>query len=140
MTKTNIKEVKQSVRAYLLECVDESWLEEMNLTDSEPGAIFSALFEQMKSEYWIGYERKRYPNRETAFIQWLMGLPVLTVDYYYDDMRNLLAKWLEETPEESAKYDDSKVSDLFYHLMAREFFAVLDQWERKQEKKDSQQK
>ena len=73
-----------------------------------------------------GYEIPRIGERQ-AFIDWLQGLAsTLTVAFYYDDQRRLLGEWLHNTPAENAKYDDLQVSNMFWWLCCREFFAMLN--------------
>lgn len=41
---------------------------------------------------------------------------------YYEDMRNLLKEWLEETEEEAKKFDNEKVATTFDNLLERVLF------------------
>lgn len=126
MLKTNSKAVKDAVKAYILECVGEEFLSE-NENDGTPKGIVTAVYKTMCDEWWRGFERQRTPNRYEALKQYAMCLPSsFCPDFTYYGQRELLKKWLDETPEESDKYEDDKMSKLFYHLISREFYAMLD--------------
>ena len=45
------------------------------------------------------------------------------ISYY--DKRKIIEKWLEETPEESERYGDDTMCDLYYWLLTREFMAMV---------------
>ena len=62
-----------------------------------------------------------------AFQDWLCGLPsAFTVAFSYYDARKIVRDWLEQTEEESEKYDDGQVWEKYLHLITREFFAMVD--------------
>ena len=45
---------------------------------------------------------------------------------YIGDARRELAEWLESTPEESAKHDDTRTWSTYCHLCAREIAAIME--------------
>ena len=55
-----------------------------------------------------------------------MGLPsCLSVTYWHDEMRELIAEWLKQSPEQAEKYPDEKVQETFRYLILREFATLL---------------
>lgn len=123
MIRSTKKEVKQAIREYLLDNMDFSGygLDENEMTATEKIRKCYDIFKEEK-----GYEIPRVGERQ-AFIDWLQGLAsTLTVAFYYDDQRRLLGEWLHNTPVENAKYDDLQVSNMFWWLCCREFFAMLN--------------
>ena len=123
MIRSTKKEIKQAIREYLLDNMDFSGygLNENEMTATEKVRKCYDIFKEEK-----GYEISRVGERQ-AFIDWLQGLAsTLTVAFYYDDQRRLLGEWLHNTPAENAKYDDLQVSNMFWWLCCREFFAMLN--------------
>lgn len=104
MRKTNSKEVKAAVRKYLLEC-DEITIVEMK--------------ERFLNEY--GHEIRRR-GELNACMEWLRGLAIGCA-FYYSDIVNLLAEWLDDTPENQWKWIDKKGDNLYWLLLAREIVA-----------------
>ena len=86
---------------------------------------------------WYGeYEKRRTPNVQTAFKEWLSGLPSeLYITPYYYDMQQLMDKWLGKTMK---VYEDDIMSRNFHGLIFREFqklcrkYGVQDLYGRKQ--------
>lgn len=131
MLRTTKKEVKEKIRAYILDR-----LEFCDHTDDEPetdGGKVLLCRDIFRSEYSNQIRRMGEYN---AFKEWLSGVPgVLTVDFSYYDVRHILESWLDETEEESARFDDVQVWEQFLHLVTREFFAMVDKAEREKAKK-----
>lgn len=128
MLRSTKKEVKDKIRGYILERMDFSgYVGCDGFPKSEPehwGEKVYFLHEIFVSEY--GYNIRRM-GEYNAFKEWLCGVPsALTVDFSYYDARQIVRGWLDQTEEESARFDDVKVWEQFLHLIAREFFAL---WE-----------
>ena len=105
MRRTNSKEVKTAVRNYLVECEDMTLVE---------------IKEKFLNEYSWQVSRVGTTN---ACIEWLRGLGI-SVHYYYEDIVNLLALWLDDTVENQWKYIDKKGDNLYWLLLAREIVAA----------------
>jgi hypothetical protein len=72
--------------------------------------------------WWNPYEKHRTPHRQTAFMSFLNCLPsCLSTEFYYDDQRQTLKEWHQQTEEEANKYSDDEVSTHYYSLIYREF-------------------
>jgi len=127
MKGTTKIEVRQKIRKYIIDHIDlENYIGYELKTEPETtnGKVL-ACYEIFKSEK--GYEINRI-GEQTAFIDWLKGLAsALTVSFYYEDEKKRLAYWLDESPEMAAQYDDDKADGLYWHLLRREFFWLVDQ-------------
>ena len=137
MLRTTKKEVKEKIRAYIIGCMDFSgYIGYEGYPDTEPetdGGKVLLCRDIFRSEYDYNIRRMGEYN---AFKEWLSGVPgVLTVDFSYYDVRHILESWLDETEEESARFDDVQVWEQFLHLVTREFFAMVDKAEREKAKK-----
>lgn len=131
MLRSTKKEVKEKIRTYILDCMDFSnYIGCDGCPDAEPKTDAERVLlcrDIFRSEY--GYNIRRM-GEYNAFKEWLSGVPgVLTVDFSYYDVRHILESWLDETEEESARFDDVKVWEQFLRLVAREFFAMVDKAE-----------
>lgn len=117
MLKLNDNRVSAAVKSYIVSCLDTDYTEDLK-------DRLKAVIEEFSS--WYGpYEKRRIPNRQAAFTDWLMGLPsCLSADYTYYAQRQLLKNWLHETDQEANKYKDEEVTRLFYALIYREFVAL----------------
>lgn len=118
MLKTNSKQARENIRAYIMENVD------FDEYDIEKPATFegiaAAVLDVFRSEY--RYSIPRHLCEQDAFIDWASGLPsVLDCCYYYNRSAvSDLAAILEETSEESAKYDEHSAEALLTRLIYRE--------------------
>lgn len=101
MLKTNAAKARANIRAYLRDTIDSP--------------------EELAEQY----------NSQTLFDAHAPGLGDFIVNYacavdiYYDEQRARIAEWLEETPEEAAKYSDDKVHSLYKVLIEREFLPTF---------------
>lgn len=131
MLRTTKKEVKNKIRAYILD-----HLEFCDYTGDEPktdGGKILLCRDIFRDEY--GYNIRRM-GEFRAFKEWLCGVPgVLTVDFTYYGVRQIMREWLDQTEEESSRFDDVETWEKFLHLVAREFFAMVDKAEREKAKK-----
>ena len=105
MRRTNSKEVKEAVRSYLLEVAESEELE-----------TIKDLKDKFLNEYGRAVERLGQHN---ACIEWLRGLGI-NVDYYYCDIIQLMAEWLDESTEEAERWIDKRGDSLYWQLLARE--------------------
>lgn len=122
MKRSTCKEVKQAIRQYILDHItlDNYGIDESSLSNSEKILKVFQIFQHEKQ--WTIF----YWGKSHAFQDWLRGVPsaIATVISYYDK-RKIIEKWLEETPEESERYSDDTMCDLYYWLLTREFMAMV---------------
>ena len=119
MLKTNSKQARQNVQAYIMAQFDGCNIDvETPDTFKETAAVIMDAFRTEKPA--VGsYSRM---TEEERFIDWAQGLPsVLDTCYYYnrpavDDLGAIL----EETETEKARYSESKAAELLTKLIYRE--------------------
>lgn len=136
MLRTNNKEVKNKIRGYIVNHADFSgYIGYEGFPKSEPEHWAEKVYYLHKifvSEY--GYNIRRM-GEYRAFKEWLCGVPsALTVDFCYYDVRKIMREWLDQTEEESARFDDVETWEKFLHLVTREFFALWENVRRSQKK------
>lgn len=120
-TTTNI--FKSRVQAHIIDRLGNPWDED---TQSEKENATTA--EKLKNvvdqflSWWNPYEQRRIPNRQAAFIDFLLGLPgCLSIEYRYFAIRQIMQDWHEQTAAEAEKYTDDQVANNYYWLIYREF-------------------
>lgn len=127
MKRTTCKEVRDKIRAYLvdkargglLRCLpDRTTKEEIEETP------FSACERIFQAE--VGWMIARV-GRYGAFKFWQQGLHSALPAYnvYTQDNRELLQEWLSESDAEADRYSDMEVDDMFLHLLFREYSCLL---------------
>lgn len=139
MLRSTKKEVKEKIRAYILNNMDFSgYIGYDGYPDKEPETWQSKVFlcrSIFRWEYVNPQNLRRYGGEWGCFREWLCGLPsALSIDYNYFEVRRLVREWLEQTEDEANKYDVSQVWDKYRHLITREFFAMVEKAERDKEK------
>lgn len=138
MRKTNSKEVKETIKNYIMEhfnCyMDDNRgyfsgdLEPINnaSTDNYTEVCNNILtiFWAEKLKHDINFKAGR-ANRYDLFRDWCSGLcSALDTDYYYNvSAVDLLGEWLEETESERARFDESKAEETITRLLWRELNA-----------------
>ncbi len=121
MLKTNSKEVKLKVRAYIMDCIDLSEYEKYKQSTSGRDAIID-LYNVFYDEFKFNIKQQGEYN---AFKKWVSGMPTaFNIDFVTADVVNILKFWLNATDEEVKKYNDIQSWNLFIHLIAREFFIL----------------
>lgn len=123
MLRTNNKKVTAAVDAFVLNAVKEvQELEDVSLEEYLKNTLIRFYAHERKS---ISYNVVSYYDSLGEFLINIAGIGGY---YYYDDMRNMLAEWLEETPEEANRYDNEKVSKTFCYLVERSFRKLLSEY------------
>lgn len=135
MLRTNSKEVKNRVKAYIIENVG-AWYEENAEYFEEQGvkeltALNPESFEDMAKALQVEFEREYYSNpfhkkhiRFDMFISWAQGLPLNgTFDFYYNiEAKPIVKAWLEETDAEANRHTEREAERLLTSLIYRESF------------------
>lgn len=133
MLKSNSKQVKEAINAYILENYNN---EEEDITDLEEikKDILRSCFEAKINTFrhLTGYERIRhieeyirhfYKNSYfEIFKDWCQGLPsIFDTCYYYNvNAKEIIKEWLQETEEEADKYTEDQAEELITKLLYRE--------------------
>jgi hypothetical protein len=106
--RTTKKEFKEQVQKHILESVAD------DLTIKDVANSF------YKEKYSSPYE-KRF-NKYDMFKDWMQGLPSsLNVEYTHHNIHNELSSWFEACGEEYKGSKNMDESDMYYHLVTREF-------------------
>ncbi len=119
MLKTNSKQARQNVQAYIMERFDGCNYEiETPATFPATAAIILDTFRSEKPAEG-GYSRMSEAER---FTEWAAGLPsILDTCYYYNRSAvNDLGAILEETAQEKARYSEAQAETLLTSLIYRE--------------------
>lgn len=125
MLKTNSKQVKEAIRKYLQEGFENSGC---NLDEG----IYNGLTLPEMARKFLDIMEKEYPKfyggnfySYAAIADYLQGLPSsISVRFYYNEERNLLKEWLQETDEESNRFEDDKMNRLYWFLISREIIKL----------------
>ena len=113
MRKTNSKEVKNEVRAYLSEQVNAE-LEERGIETGKPFSAYFSIIEEEK-------HYQKYKSNFDMFKDWLQGLGGFGSDIFLGDSKEFLKNWLNQTEEEANKYTTEESERLMVLLCWREF-------------------
>lgn len=119
MLKTNSKQARQNVQAYIMEHFDGCNYEiETPDNFKECAAIILKVFRSEKPADG-GYSRMSESER---FTDWAQGLPsILDTCYYYNrPALDDLGAILEETESEKARFDETQAESLLTSLIYRE--------------------
>lgn len=131
MVKSNSKYTKEKIKKWILSAVSFEGRPEEN-------TILNYEEIKQKIQHYCKIEKigggsdaparlKKYFNDNyfLMFEDWAQGLPSLldTAAYYYSGSAcELLADWLQETPQEAAKYSEMQAEDKITRLLYREIF------------------
>jgi hypothetical protein len=114
MIKSNTKIFKEKVKKYVVECMEDG--------ENDMRECLQIALEDFNSWY-CEYNKKQYPNIINALVQYF-NCGSTDIEIYYDNQRELLKEWYEETDKEAMKYDDIQVCDNFYYQVAKAFISL----------------
>jgi len=113
--KTNSKD--HPVFPYLIDCISE----ELEGTTAER---LQQVCEAFNSEYNYADNKKRYPNLQLRFSEWLMGLPsAFSVEYRNFAILELAVKW-GALPENASEAKQGKIIENWFPFAAGKFFQL----------------
>jgi len=101
---------------YLISCISE----EIEGTTAER---IQEVLRRFEIEYNYPDNKKRYPNLQARFAEWLMGLPCLQVDFYHFDMIKLAKAW-GALPENATEKQCDKITENWFSFMACKWFQL----------------
>lgn len=119
MLKTNSKQARQNVQAYIMQgFTGENYSIETPETFKDTAAVIMKIFNSEKPTEGA-YSRM---NEQERFTDWAQGLPsILDTCYYYNRSAvDDLGAILEETAEEKARYSEQNAEQLLTALIYRE--------------------
>lgn len=116
--RSNSRETIDSIHEYIDACIAtraEDFFADEPIALMPDAWHMGQIFRMEKGE-----DIARFGERQ-AFDAWIEGLGFAPDYQSYADTRSVVESWLNQTPEESARYSDEQVCDLFKNLLYREF-------------------
>ena len=110
--RTNSKVVREAVRQHILDSVDDDGEEFDNVDEAT-----NYMNERFKSEFDYENNKRRIPNDQERFSDYLNGLP-FSFEFYNDDIENFLNS-LGINPE-GKKYSNDQMMKLYHYLIWKE--------------------
>lgn len=126
MLRTNSKKACENIKAYIMDNFDASdyvGYDDCPTTEPETWPEIAAFIWNTFDEEKPRTNNYRNVPDEIRFRDWTQGLPSVLNCLYWWYSRSAVddvAKILEETPEEAAKYGEIEAGELLTHLMYRE--------------------
>jgi len=121
MLRTNTLKYRANFKKYILQSIDSGEYE-TNFSDTSKLLYVMDCF---NSEYNHEYNKRRTPNYQNRFAEWLSGLPsCLNIPCYYWDIIEL-AKELHEVTELTEKQKETICQNFFSHV-ANQFISLYD--------------
>tara|TARA_R110002051_G_scaffold19003_1_gene53822 strand:- start:202 stop:585 length:384 start_codon:yes stop_codon:yes gene_type:complete len=115
MLKTNSKKYLQNMENYLLGQIDGDGYD---IEVNTPLEKINFVFECYENEYECEYERRRTPNYQERFAEWLSGLPsAIHLPCYYGQILEL-AKELQEVKEDYPDKVADRINANYFNFMA----------------------
>lgn len=121
--KTNSKEVKAKVQAYIIDCLDNSGYPDCK---DDLQSKLTLVCEEFKSAAVYGNNIKRLGTWQAVFIDWLMGLPSsLSIEYYTREILELMASWGLPLPANKTEQDGEQ---LYRYLIYTNFLDLCKKY------------
>lgn len=122
MLKTNSKQARENIRAYIVDKFTPDGY--IDTPPTEFPEICRFILDTFQNEKYYAREvaQKRHISDQDIFHDWAAGLPsVLDTCYYYNRSAvNDLAAVLDETPAEAALYTETQAENMLTNLIYRE--------------------
>lgn len=116
--RTTKKEFCLQVRAHIESCLSEDY---HNTLAGQLQAVADDF-----GSWYCAYERRRQPHIQTAFIDWMNGLPsALSVEYTYHGIHETMKAWFAACGETYRGKQDEKEVDLYRYLVYRELLKMM---------------
>lgn len=128
MLRTTNKKVKATIKNYINESVAD-WVDDnfnyLTIDEFEELKTYEGqcnlIIDKFLNEMVKNNKNAKYYSYYDLFVEWCEGQPsVLETGYYLHSAKNLLADWLEETPEEASKYTEQQSESRITQLLWRE--------------------
>ena len=131
MLKSNSKYTKEKIKNWILSAVSFKGRPEedkkLNYEEIRQKIRYYCQMEKIGCGADAPARLKKYYSDSyyIMFEDWVQGLPSLldTAQYFYSGSAcELLADWLQETPQEAAKYSEMQAEDKITKLLYREIY------------------
>ena len=120
MLKTNSKEVKTTIKNFIMDNIEDFFTEREIKTD-KPATTLWQIVEEEKF-----YNDDRYKNNYDKLYDWLQGLGCgIGDDIFLSDATELIGNWLKQTEGEKARYTNTQAEELACKLVYRELMAMI---------------
>jgi hypothetical protein len=115
--KTTNKTLATTINAYILDCINsEGYVKELN-SDKEK---LQHLADCFNSEFNYPENKKRYPNTQQRFTEWIMGLPSsFGIDFYNSDIIRISKEWGSLPENATEKQEDKIITNWFNFIAAK---------------------
>ena len=124
--KTNSTQFKKQVFNYILDCIDLENYTKISYTDE--GEV-NRVYEIFKDEY--AHNIKYYGNEQTAFANYLAGLPsCINVDYENYKILELAKIW-GSIPEDATEKEEEKILNNWFNFISVNFFQLRNKLKNK---------
>ncbi len=121
--RTNSKEVKAIIKAYILKGIDGEGYDLPKLPETEKEKLEFCL-ETFKAEYCYPQNLQRYKSYTKTFEEWLKGLPsAIFVDFENFRILELAKEWGTLAIGATEKQED-KVLENWFNLIAQNFMEL----------------
>ena len=126
MLRTNSKQARENVRAYILKNFDAigAGYDDPPAENAPFSEVARFILLNFRAEVFNTANIRRYfcNNEQTAFIYWCSGLPsLLDTCYYYNRSACAdLGAILEQTEQERARYTEAQAEEVLTTLIYRE--------------------
>lgn len=126
--KSNSKEVRKAVKAYVLDIIEDLRPEEWGLNpNASTLERLNLINEDWQRSGNYEYEQRRNPNNYARFKYWLLGLPsVFQCECYTFEIVAVLESWgLKQ--REGKPYPSDQSENLYFHLITSELEKIMIQ-------------
>ena len=134
MLRTNCKEAKNNLRAYVVKnFTGDNYAPKYDYitTAEELGKPADTIFSMVAWAVWTEFHRekdgdnRRISNQE-LFVEWLGGLPSVGIgDFWCGDAKADLKAILKETDEEADRFTESEAEEMLSRLIFREVYGIV---------------
>lgn len=147
MRKSNSKETRRAVEAYVLDYVSD-----INERMEQPDTLrpVSAAFDTLKDEmsYQSDYDGNRaimgagiaakyhkagrygFVAATTPYWVWWLACKAGEFAVSYHDQREAVREWLDQTPEEADRYSNDEAARMYCHMTAQAFERLYNKEQR----------
>ena len=125
--KTNSIEFKKHVFNYILDCINTEGFEPFKYNTHK--GLVNFVYETFKSEYLHGI--KYYKNEQTAFANYLAGLPsCISIDFENYKILDLAKTW-GSIPKDATEKQEEKILNNWFNFIAANFFQLKNKLDHK---------
>lgn len=119
MLKSNSKKARENVRAYILDTFDSDGYDFTGRADSFAD-VARFVYEVFTVEK-LRNNNDRFPTEFDAFADWCSGLPiVIDCDFYVRPAIPLVARIMEETEAEAARFTEPQAEQFLTRMIYNE--------------------